>query len=391
MLRNTIFLLIMVCMFSGAVHARQFSTNGFLSVGAAQSDAEAPMYGVKDEINFSSLSLIGIQTVYQPSSDRLSFVVQLLARGADGWDMDAEWAYAKFKINDNNSLFLGKIRMPFFMISEQYDVGVAYPWIRPPEELYGFINIPFTTVDGIKLKHRGTLKDFDYGAQIYAGNKKNIGVDVAGISVPETGTIEMYGVTFNVGNEVLKVRLGYHEAPKITLDLIPPIIDALGNVDVPVTEAALALPPFYIVPVDNGKASFASIGFTSNMGNLFLMGEWGERDIKQQLPFPTTENWFFTAGYNGGKFVPHITFGEFKVDDTTLFNQNQQSVTLGLRYNATPSTAVKFEIADIEIDSAANAVGLYDSLPQEFNGIPLDITPLDEELTIVRFVVNMVF
>ncbi|HBC58719.1 MAG TPA: hypothetical protein DCZ03_16290 [Gammaproteobacteria bacterium] len=198
-------------------------------------------------------------------------------------------------------------------------------------------------------------------------------------------------MTFKVGSELFSIRAGHHEGKNIVLDIIQPIIDAFESVGLPVTAAVLAQDPANILPVDNGKANFSSIGFTSNVGNLFLMGEWGERKIKQQLPFPTTENWFFTAGYSFGKFVPHITFGEYSVDDKTLFNQDQESITLGFRFNATSSTAVKFEVADIEIDSAANAIGLYDSLPPNFNGVPLNITPLDPELTMVRFSVNTIF
>ncbi len=102
-------------------HARSINHNGFLTAGFSQSDNEVSFMGVDDELNFSDLSLIGIQTTFKPSDGPFQFVAQLLARGNRSWKVNAEWAYIGARLTDNFEFQVGKVRAPMFMISETYD------------------------------------------------------------------------------------------------------------------------------------------------------------------------------------------------------------------------------------------------------------------------------
>jgi hypothetical protein len=80
-------------------------------------------------------------------SKRIDLTAQLLASGGTGnYDIEADWAYANFNLTDSLRVRAGKIKFPTFLVSDYREVGYAYLWTRPPEEVYS-LN-PITTLVG---------------------------------------------------------------------------------------------------------------------------------------------------------------------------------------------------------------------------------------------------
>ena len=65
------------------------------------------------------------------------------------------------------SVRAGKIKFPTFLISDYYEVGYAYPWIRPPQEVYS--SNPITTLNGVDVLARFRLGDMSLLVQPYYG------------------------------------------------------------------------------------------------------------------------------------------------------------------------------------------------------------------------------
>jgi len=64
---------------------------------------------------------------------------QVVARLLEGHPAaEVEWAYVTFQPNANWSIQAGRKRVPLFFYSDFQDVGYAYPWVRVPQDVYGW-------------------------------------------------------------------------------------------------------------------------------------------------------------------------------------------------------------------------------------------------------------
>jgi hypothetical protein len=60
-------------------------------------------------------------------SDKLNATIQLVAKGADGWSPDVDWAYLSYQTSPDGSLMVGRRMLPMYYFSEYMEVGYAYP------------------------------------------------------------------------------------------------------------------------------------------------------------------------------------------------------------------------------------------------------------------------
>ncbi|HBC58725.1 MAG TPA: hypothetical protein DCZ03_16320 [Gammaproteobacteria bacterium] len=365
-----------VILYSNVAYSRSLSHNGFLTAGFSQTDNEISFIGVTDEMNFSDLSLIGIQTTFKPSEGPFQFVTQLLARGNQGWDVDAEWAYVGARLTDSFEFQVGKVRAPMFMISETLDVGITYLWIRPPEELYGFNNIPFTTINGLKFKYRNEGQYFDYDLLIYGGENPEETVTSNGLEY--LIVLKIAGIEANFVRDNFKLRLSYHDAYDLFLDFAA---ELAAN---PTLATLFAGYPNGII---ESNSTFSTLGLDYNDGRFLLMAEVGQRKVRENS---TNVNWFVTVGYQFGRFLPHLTHSVInitEVETNGTINNEQQSTILGVKISVTPAIVVKAELShthvpDIPDDSLA--AGLFDALP-------VLVSFEDDKVNMVNLAINMVF
>ena len=114
------------------VNAADIRWNGFASVAggiststAKRSDGqENELYGYDSDFNFRPETKLALQA----SSDLgngLSVTAQAIARGADAYTMEMEWAFVTYEFGDSNRVNVGRMRIPFFMYSDYLDVGYA--------------------------------------------------------------------------------------------------------------------------------------------------------------------------------------------------------------------------------------------------------------------------
>ena len=151
---------------SASAHAIQF--DGFFTVGAAIHDDDTnkdnPLAngaenryigslgdrGITEDLTFETDTRFGLQ-ISSEVSENMKVVAQLLGRGTNSnFDAIVEWAYADWEFTDWLSLRAGKIKQPVYLVNDYVEVGFAYPWIRPPVEVY-YLNNPLNTVNGAEL------------------------------------------------------------------------------------------------------------------------------------------------------------------------------------------------------------------------------------------------
>ena len=337
----------------------EITFNGFASVGAGigtgdigeDTDGDGSVFaprGVDDNFSSSVYNKFGLQ-VSGEIDERISFTGQLLAKGEDDYNVEAEWLYVTYSINSENKLRFGKIRAPFFYYSDFLDVGYAYPWISPPHETY---RVVFTTVDGIDYINDHNFGNVSGSFQAYFG--KNEG-ELAGSRFEVN---DLFGANYTLTWEWLTLRASYNEGEISSETPLP-------------------------IGLNEDGAAFWGVGGTIDNGNIFIASEYTATAMDRQSFLSDDEAYYFTYGMRFGDFMPHITYSYVENDpeygnpiiNAVITENEDESLTVGLRWDAFSSAAVKFEIADVS-EKRSNSNGA---------------TVRDDSGTLISFSIDTVF
>lgn len=179
----------------------RFKINGFASFGVNTSDEDSfsPYFTeINNKESYLEDSIVGIQMTFKVN-EKLDAVTQLIAEAKDGYNLEAEWAYLSYQVNDNWKVRAGRLRVPFYAASEYLDVGYAYPWARPPLEVYS--TIPFKSYNGIDTFYNFNVSGFDITLQAMHG--------IENFTNP-TGDFDtiMTGAYLNVNYDDFSFRIG---------------------------------------------------------------------------------------------------------------------------------------------------------------------------------------
>ncbi len=158
------------------------SISGFLTAGTTYADKQlltaAPPGtiatkavsqdgNIQNTPDFSTDSRLGLQISAKVNPD-ISVTGQLLAKAnKDNSNVEADWAFVSYRVNEPLSIRAGKIKFPTFLISDYYEVGYAYPWIRPPQEVY--YSNPITTLNGVDVLAKYRFSNMTLLFQPYYG------------------------------------------------------------------------------------------------------------------------------------------------------------------------------------------------------------------------------
>jgi len=322
------------------------SVSGFLTAGATYGDkqllpdtkAVSQDGTIENTPGFTADSRLGLQISAKVNPD-ISVTGQLLAKAReDNSNVKADWAFVSYRVNDPISIRAGKIKFPTFLISDYYEVGYAYPWIRPPQEVYS--SNPITTLNGVDMLARFRLGDMSLLVQPYYGVSRGAQALVpqeavtaptafGGLGLP-AGTIvytdftadALHGINLSLSSDIFTIRAGSLRTK----------VNAPG------------------FGVFQDTAKFSSVGATMDWHNVVLYSEAFKREIEglANVAFPNQKGSYATLGYRIGKWLPHFTTARIADNDnpTTGFHGiplEQTSKTLGLRYEVSSGAALKFE------------------------------------------------
>ena len=345
-----------LCLGGGAAWAEGITFNGFLTAGATYGDSEVGTQdgNINNNVEFTNDTRIGIQLSAEVNP-RVDVTAQLLARAKeDNSDVVADWAFVSYKLTDPLKVRAGKLKLPTFLISDYIEVGYAYPWIRPPQEVY-FSN-PISTINGVDLLYNAYFGDFNLLIQPYFGQSKGgealIPQEVLPLlsPPPPPGTVayldftaeEMKGINLSIGTDFFTVRAGYLE-----------------------TKVNAPFPG-----IDDDDVEFYSLGATLDWRNIVIYGETFERKIDgvANLAFPNQRGSYATLGYRIGKVLPHVTYAQLDEYDQEPFNPaagygqalEQESVTVGLRYELGSGAALKLEAQRVEPEQGTRGLLIGD-------------------------------
>lgn len=304
--------------------------------------------GLTEDPNYTLESVLGLQFDYR-INDKTSIVTQLVAKGSDYFDVNAEWAYIAYQFNDNLRGRAGHLGMPIFMYSDSIYVGQSYPWVRLPSELYHAI--PTTSFSGADLLYRLPVgESWNFNAQVLTGAS----------NTPQFYTSNAVGTNLSLSNDSLLMRVGYTQS----------------KLDNPGADGTA-------LEVDGEKTSFLNAGFILDDGKWFLAGEFGQLKIDGWL-----SDWnagYLSAGHYFGKWLPYVlastthTFNEQDCLDTgacivnvpTAGNidllssnyLNQTTYAIGAKYAVSSGLSIKTQIDKVIPSNGSNGFVAYQDDP----------------------------
>ena len=370
---------------STSAQAIQF--DGFMTAGGAIHDDENKNTyigslgdrGITDDLTFETDTRFGLQ-ISSDITENMSVVAQILGTGVDGnFNAIIEWAYIDLEMNDVASIHVGKIKQPVYLVNDYIEVGYAYPWIRPPSEIY-YQNNPLNTVNGIELLLQFPVGNGTLSFQPYIGSNRD-DIPNAGGAFFEAENIIGMDIKYS-GRGYAVHASNFHCDVTTTGQLIGVDGGPLGPVDINLN--------------GTGDCYVSAAGLNLDLANVVLYAEWTERTTKDELsrPFGDQTGWYTTLGYRIGKWLPHITFASLEGEASTFGLATgdgaiispsgsgngimnfpvaiQTSVTAGLRYEINDSAALKIEyqVVDVENDpdelAEANQVVNYGLFNDDF-------------------------
>ncbi|OJF70450.1 topoisomerase IV [Alteromonas sp. V450] len=294
--------------------------NGFANlIGGMTLDDDESVYGYDSDFDFEPASVFGLQ-VRGEVSDKLSATAQLVGRGSEDYEVDFEWAYMTYALNNNVNISAGRLRMPLFKYSASLDIGYSYHWLTPPDSVYG---IDFNNIDGVRVDYTNYSGDWEYGSQLTMGKVK---ADTTISGTPALLELEnVVALSFEATRDWFSARTLFARGKTTaTNEEFDTFIGGMAQFGAVIPAAVTSASGF---SVDGDTGTFFEIAMDIDKYDWFVGAEYTHTQVDNAV-IADNDAWYVTAGMRFGKFTPHITYEVEEAD-----NANQ----LGL-VSALPST-----------------------------------------------------
>ncbi len=282
--------------------------------------------------NASNESMVGIQ-LNAKVDDQLSGVVQVDGRGLDGYQTTMDWAYLSYNLNNQFTLQAGRKRLPLYMYSDYNYIGYAYPWIRPPVDLYGW---EIYSYDGANLQYNNTFGDWALATNTWAGNDSipnapgltNI---YNGYPV-DTSWRDILGTSVDFSNDYLHFRAVYMQN-SVTQNLPNPGVAATQTLETPDTL------------LHASRQQVWGLAFNADYNNWMWKSEYNS--VRRPEMGYIGNSYLTGAGYKLKQVTLMYTYSQYweYTSAYTLYSQPQRDNTRSvvLRWDFHPSVCFKLE------------------------------------------------
>lgn len=337
-----------------------------------------------EDIDFEQESMIAVQ-MRADIAEKLSATVQVVAKGADGWSPDVDWAYLTYQVGQDGTLMVGRRMLPMYYFSEYMEVGYAYPWIRPPANLYWW---EITQFNGLTYSHNFFAGDWTLGTSVFGGRETQRDIkshdfwrNRGGYYFPPAGTYiagtadvtwsKILGTNVTASNDWIDLRASYFRTHYNTtaevmffdeLDLdgdgvTDQIVERRSNPDgTPIISGDWPLTDFDLDFFGlGGSLTFQYVTLLFDYNYVIYDDGYGSR-------FPT---YYVSAVYNHDVWQPYVGLSKAKLKLTENWQgfgvgdaEEHQIMTLGVRYNLAANAALKVEYN--KFTDQGNRPGWYD-------------------------------
>jgi len=376
--------LCMTASFSSSANEHPWHINGFGSLGIThhtqdelgyRRNLEQARYARSGRLNTNTDSNFGLQIGYD-AHPKLYFMAQSVVRldSKGRWAPMVPFAFAKYQFDNSHELRLGRLSLDIYTGGDSRHVGYAYTSIRPSPDIYG--QIMYDHFDGFDYVIPLSINDFIFKTKVYAGRVR--GDYFIQDRTFAAGKGYAYGATFDWSSADVSMRFAVgqiHRKNANDYENTANELRALGRLPFPGLSAATG----YADELErNSKISFLGIG-----------GKWDKGPYSHTFiatkfnysTFPSNDGWaaMLESSYRIGQFKPYVGFSYINIKPkdkplsfpsgpglpdlsqaettytlaTRYLATDKKTLTLGLRYDVTPSAALKFQFDRIEANKSA--------------------------------------
>lgn len=360
--------------------------NGFLNVvGGYATERRHGEYPAEVAV-FEPGSSLGLQ-VSSDISDRSSITGQLISRGSDNFQVEAAWAYLKYRVAEGSAFRAGRFRAPFYLFSDYLDVGYAQHWVTPPREVYA---LQFDSVNGFDFTQQIPLGPLDTKVQIYAGSANDNFVKEATGEELKLELREQMGIVGTVNYQWLTLRASFHQVTNLTIvnfaDISMPaplgsiggLQDALRAFDQEVGLGASGRHILDNLDVSGTAAEFSEAAIRLEWPHLFIVAE-GTLLTFSDGPLAEQRRHFVSSGARAGDITVYASYARADDNEVDLARGLpvtdpvsaalgnalrrlshslmvlSETTSVGLRYDFEPGAAFKLELSQNQMPQAADS------------------------------------
>jgi hypothetical protein len=304
--------------------------------------AQAAIYDGRSDLQWAPDSKLGLQGSVAFDNQRFSLTAQAVSRGAENGGADLEWLYGSYKLNNKITLQAGLQRLPMFYYSDSQDIGFSLPWTHLPTWLYGWQVVNY---QGASVRYQEQLDDWTAIATLFGGDEhnKNSGYwQVYGNgaqSITNVNWTNILGGNLTLSKGWFETRVVYMQSN--TQD--QPVSNTYNFANMTYDQAPT------LAPV--AKQQIYGLTLKADYLNWQLYGEFiyinhpglSYTDFAQNI----------AAGYRLGKWLPMITWGQYRGSVVTAgvlpnapasVSNREETTSLSLRYDLTTSSDLKAEL-----------------------------------------------
>lgn len=333
--------------------------------------------GRTEELTHDLDSRIGGQATFRLTPELRVVAQTVVERNhEDEYRPRLEWAYVQYDIAPGFTLRAGRTPNPAFLTSEYRKVSYAYPYVRPPVELYS--SSPVTSGEGLDLSYRVHTGDWTNTVQISFGSAEG---DFQGGSAEADNT---WNLSYTLERQTFTGRAALATG-LLDVDAFDPFFDAFRSFGPEGTAIAERF------EVDDTPFEFATLGAQYTPGNWLGMTEIGYADFNSV--FGEKIAGYVTGGYRLGPVMPYATYSRVDaLSDTShpgvplqglsqermqtaqqlnaglnMFLRGtaiQQNMALGARWDAFEGVAFKLQVDFIDV--AENSAGTFINRTENF-------------------------
>ncbi|WP_440053709.1 porin [Pseudoalteromonas sp. T1lg65] len=282
-----------------------------------------------NDITFNAESILAVQAIAELNSS-FTITAQLVAKGVDDFEPEFDWYYVTYRATDNLTLMAGRRNIPMYYYSEFSEVGYAYPWMRPPANLYWW---QVTQFNGVTAMYDFQLGDytntvsFFYGNEYSDDNKEMLYYDKLyggnARTVNEYWT-DITGVNWNMSGENFDLRFVYFQN-----DRDRETIQQDGSID----------------PYQPFSQTFIGLGGSIQLSDFTVLfdANFVDYDDAVGTEFPT---YLLSVVYNWGDYQPYVSYSKADHERTKVPTEDLEEhymLSFGVRYNFLPSAAFKIQ------------------------------------------------
>lgn len=266
-------------------------------------------------------SLIGLQGTVR-FGDALSATAQVLARPNNkNFRPTLDWGYASWAVNDHWTLQAGRKRIPLYYYSDFLYIGNAYPWVRPPQDVYGW---PIYAYDGVNAAYSGQWGGFTVDANLWTGRFKhkdapyNTRIYYGAPTHEEWKGITGAYLTLTQGAWNARVMVMRHKANTWQ-------------------DGVAGGPPTVLVP--NLPTTIVALSLNYDGDHWLVRSELNR--FKQSTSKFQYDYFLVGVGYKQGDWTPMLTVSNYTTKDVGWGVEARRSYSASLRYDLNKNWALK--------------------------------------------------